>query len=379
VRLKSTLVVLLMVVAVAAPLPVTGQEQPLPPVVPRVSVDFPTVALVVEPFHAVPRTTLADAARANDFPTFDALFREANRHGEQLGAYATLHELWSSSINDPVGAFYGPELYQRLSRAYPGYAKFIDDYRIIDDRGNVFYPASETRTFLLARAVEGVQTAPRVLVADGTPASSRQRTSTQHVAPTRTAARDAAGPAGEDASAPKATRVPAKVAHTRVAHTRVAHAKVAHAPVAHAQVADARASVAPVNSTPVESAPVETAPVTTPADTAPVSAPLVAQTQPQTPAAEVAAPPVVKPITPPQDNLGNRGILLLVIGLIGIGLLAIMLRTPKESQPQTIIKPTEPAPAQTAAAAEPLRRPTPAPKPVEPAASDSNRATGSHG
>jgi hypothetical protein len=371
VRLKSTLVVLLMVVAVAAPLPVTGQEQPLPPVVPRLSVDFPTVALVVEPFHAVPRTTLADAARANDFPTFDALFREANRRGEQLGAYATLHELWSSSINDPVGAFYGPELYQRLSRAYPGYAKFIDDYRIIDDRGNVFYPASETRTFLLARAVEGVQTAPRVLIAEGTPASSpagtaasRRRASTQHAAPTQTAARDAARPAGEDASAPKATR---------------AHAKVAQARVAREQVASARASVTPVESAPVESAPVETAPVTTPADTAPVSAPLVAQAQPQAAAAEVAAPPVVKPITPPQDNLGNRGILLLVIGLIGIGLLAVMLRTPKESQPQTIIKPAEPAPAQTAAAAEPLRRPTPAPKPVEPAASDSNRATGSHG
>jgi hypothetical protein len=356
VRLKSTLVVLLMVVAVAAPLPVTGQEQALPPVVPRVSVDFPTVALVVEPFHSVPQTTLADAARANDFPTFDALFREANRRGEQLGAYATLHELWSASINDPVGAFYGPELYQRLSRAYPGYAKFIDDYRIIDDRGNAFYPASETRAFLLARAVEGVQTGPRVLTAEGTPAASRRRTSTQHVAPTQTAARDAAGPAGEDASVPKATRTPRVTSAPAAART---HAKVAHATVATA---------------PVESAPA----ITTPADTAPVSAPLVAQTQPQAPAAEVAAPPVVKPITPPQDNLGNRGILLLVIGLIGIGLLAVMLRTPKESQPQTIIKPAEPV-APQAAAAEPLRRPTPAPKPVEPAASDSNRATGSHG
>jgi hypothetical protein len=362
VRLKSTLVVLLIVVASATPLSVTGQEQPLPTVVPRVSVDFPTVALVVEPFHAIPQTTLADAARANDFPTFDALFREANRRGEQLGAYATLHELWSSSINDPVGAFYGPELYQRLSRAYPGYAKFIDDYRIIDDRGNAFYPASETRTFLLARAVEGVQTAPRVLIAEGTPASgpagpaaSRRRASAQHAvthkAPARTAARDAAGPAGEDASAPKAARTPAKVAHAQVAH-------------------------APVATAPVESAPV----TSTPADTAPVSAPLVAQAQPQAPPVEVAASPVVKPVTPPQDNLGNRGILLLVIGLIGIGLLAVMLRTPRESQPQTIIKPADAA-AQHNAAAEPLRRPTPAPapKPVDPAASDSNRATGSHG
>ena len=65
-----------------------------------------------------------------------------------------------------------------------------------------------------------------------------------------------------------------------------------------------------------------------------------------------------------------------MIGLIGIGLLAVMLRTPKEVQPQTIIKPADTAPAQTVAA-EPLRRPTPTPgpKPVD----DSNRATGSHG
>jgi hypothetical protein len=344
VRLKSTLVVLLIVVASAAPLSVTGQEEPLPPVVARLSVDYPTVALEVEPFHAAPQLTLAEAARANDFPTFDALFREANRRGESLGAYATLHELWSSSINDPIGAFYGPDLYERLARAYPGYARYIEDYRIIDSRGNVFYPASETRTFLLARAVEGVRVAPRVLVAEASaaspgaqsspgapasspagPAASRRRVSaTKRVSvpkvtsPARAAARDAAGPAGEDASAPLAPAAPVVV---------------------------------------------KAEPVATPAPVA---------TQPV-----VTAPPVTKPIAA-EDNLGNRGILLLVIGLIGIGLLAVMLRTPKEAQPQTIM----PAPVvPPVAAAEPLRRPTPAPapKPAEPAASESNRATGSHG
>jgi hypothetical protein len=73
-------------------------------------------------------------------------------------------------------------------------------------------------------------------------------------------------------------------------------------------------------------------------------------------------------------------VLLLVIGLIGVGLLAMMLRTPREAPPSIMQppdagtpptdKPSGPTPV------EPLRRPTAAPEPEPPG---KNRAGGSHG
>jgi hypothetical protein len=147
VRVKSILVVLLIAVAGTTATPVTGQEEPLPAIVVKQS-----VFLAVEPVHGTAQPSLADAVRANDYPSFDALYREAVQRGESVGAYETLHELWTYSITDPIGAFYGDEMYERLARAYPGYAKFMEDFRIVDSNGNAFYPTSETRTFLLSEA-----------------------------------------------------------------------------------------------------------------------------------------------------------------------------------------------------------------------------------
>jgi hypothetical protein len=287
VRLKTAVALLLIVVISTTTFPVTGQEEPLPAIQPKGSLAPLTpsvgrsIVLPAEPVALqVPLPTLEEAARANDYITFDALYRNAVQRGDSMAAFAPLHEIWTYGITDPIGAFYGPDIYERLVRAYPAFASYIAEYRIVDSNGNVFYPTSETRTFLLDRALEGrapgvqlveVQrstprvelrsttpgsvwdrvpatskrstTSPRRSTAaskrstatasrpsttaarNGTPASSptgtaasRRRTSPpkahKHVAAVATktepkaAARDAAAPAGEDASVPSKTPAP---------------------------------------------------------------------------------------------------------------------------------------------------------------------------
>ena len=225
---------------------IVGQEEPLP-----------LIALAVEPAVDVPPPTLADAARANDYATFAALYAETKD-----AAYAPLHELWTYSVNDPIGAFYGAERYAALARAYPQFAAYIDEYRIVDMRGNVFYPTSETRRFLLARALDGVQ------VAEVAP-------------PKRELPKRRASFSPPKANAPQA---PSELKPA-----------LRPPPVTVAQVAPI-AQVAPV-------APVVVAPAPAPA---------------------------------PQNSLAGRGLLLVIFGLIGIGLLALIMRTPGEP---TVIRP----------------------------------------
>ncbi|MGZ5467073.1 MAG: hypothetical protein ACXWLY_29470, partial [Thermoanaerobaculia bacterium] len=119
--------------------------------------DEPLVALSIEPEIEVPAPTLESAARANDFSTFDALYR-----AEPDPGFRPLHELWTYSMTDPVGGFYGAEMYQRLSREHPAYAEFIEQHRIVDSKGNVFYPSSETRAFLLDHRAAAPRVVPRI-------------------------------------------------------------------------------------------------------------------------------------------------------------------------------------------------------------------------
>ncbi|MEO6486855.1 MAG: hypothetical protein ABIO78_02815 [Thermoanaerobaculia bacterium] len=114
------------------------------------------VDLPVEPVRAVSISatsdlTLADTALQNDFPSFDRLYQRAPRP-----EYAELHRLWTWAMNDRFGAFYGIETYARLSSAYPGYADYIEQYRIVDSNGNLFYPTAETRRFLVLAAMRGL-------------------------------------------------------------------------------------------------------------------------------------------------------------------------------------------------------------------------------
>ena len=309
-RLKYALFVLLF----TSPF-IVAQEEPLPVVIARATAapEVMLIATAVEPVREYHTPTLAEAARLNDYNTFDTLYRKSPD-----ARFATLHELWTYAMTNPIGSFYGEEMYERMARAYPGYAEFIDQHRIVDSRGNVFYPTSETRAFVLERAMEG--RAPRVMVAeDPKPAPV--------VATVQPAAGLRARPSRKTDEAPSSLE------------------RRALSPSAPVVVAETPA-VAPV----VETAPAAEAAAAPPVAVQPAPAP-VAAAQP--------------------EPTSSRGILLIVIGLLGVGLLAVMFRTPQDTTLPPIInvKPEE----KPAAPVEPLRRPEgpqPAPK---------NRATGSHG
>ncbi len=369
-RTKFAGFALLLALGIAIAATVTGQEEPLPPVYTRGIALEPSVVLPVEPVRSFQEPTLADAARGNDYLSFHALYQETSP-----AEYRTLHELWTWAINDPIGAFYGRDMHDRLARAYPGYASYIENFRIVDQRGNVFYPTSETRTFLLQRAIE--KDAPRVQLATKTPMSAADtgRTantsraakprSTSAVAPKRTTSTHtrSAAPTPKKTSLARTT-VPATVAETPKANP-ASVATTAATSTTTAPAASTPATSAPAASIPVDSAPVTTAPATT-------AAPVTAAPVTTTPEEPVATAPV-----PPTTRTPNSGILLLVIGLIGVGLLALILRTPREAQSTSILQPQPPAESGPKAAApvEPIRRPG------TPAAEDpkKSQATGSHG
>lgn len=315
-----------LVLAPIASVSVIGQEEPLPAVVPKavpaIAAELPPVVLAVEPIRDFHTPTLAEAARSNDYVTFDALYRQSKERGEAVAAYDTLHELWSWSVSDPIGAFYGADIHERLAAVYPDFTKFIDEHRIIDDRGNVFYPTSETRAFLAEKARLG----------DGGERRAERRL--------------------QPAPAPPVAVAEAAPAPAEVVETPAPAPAPARQPAPEpAVVAEVQPQAAPVPQPVVQSVP----------------------TAVLQPAAPLAAPPAAVPPAPADSILATRGLLLLIIGLIGIGVLAVMLRTPGETPQVTILKPDAPEkPVAPAAPVEPLRRPA-APAAEEP------RATGSHG
>jgi hypothetical protein len=322
---------------------VTGQQEPLPVVTPKLNPGAaPAIAiepaaavyLVSDPIREFKLPTLEQAARDNDYVTFDALYRSAKQRGEDVSRFATLHELWTWAITDPIGAFYGREMYARLADAYPGYASYIGQYAITDSNGNTFWPTSETRAFLLSRATLG--DLPRTQLVERIVRPEPERSETivrqepkRSAATLRPAPKYSAKSAAVEA-APPAT--PPVVIQATEEETRAPQAATTPAPVQ------------------TQPAPVQTQP-------APVAA--VQEPAPATPAATTTTPAVTRR----ENSLASRGILLLVLGLIGVGLLAVIFRTPKEEDE---VHDTPHANV------EPIR------KPAEPEA-EKPRATGSHG
>jgi hypothetical protein len=217
----------------------------------RVHLAIVVLALVALPLFAQ-EDALASAAHANDFATFDALYR-----AKPVEAFRPLHELWTYSVTDPGGAFYGQERYQKLAASYPSFAATIGPHRIIDSRGNVFYPSAETRAFLLAQA-EGGKTIARSV----TPAPAK-------AAPAKPA------PAAKVAPA---TPTPAPVRRKRLTKASL---------------------IAPPAAIP---------PAMTIVTTATAAAPKAAA----------------------QEHVSGRGLLLVIIGLVGTGVLALIVRAPSE-------------------------------------------------
>ena len=111
------------------------------------------------------RTELIAAARANDLARFDAAIDSAQTHidtmktGERRNAFrrsiliaSDMSRVWHFEAKS--GALYYdderlPFYYDRLASEYPGYSKFIREYRVIDTTGLPQYPTKETRGYLL--------------------------------------------------------------------------------------------------------------------------------------------------------------------------------------------------------------------------------------
>jgi hypothetical protein len=331
---KSLLLVVLIGLAGALTFSVTGQEEPSQPL-PIVQAKVTTFGLV-DPTLEFQWPTLADAARRHDYVSFNTVYLEAKARGESVAEYDALYDLWTWSMNDPIGAFFGSDIRDRIARAYPGFADYIAEFAIVDSRGNTFYPTSETRAFLLEKALSGAP-APRLNIEE-------RRVATREAQPTT---RRSATP-----SPRAAERSDSKPAATAPAPTKVATPAVETPAPAPAQAA------APPAPAPVVAEPPVVVKVEEPAP-APTPAPAPAQTA-----------------VPETSGLRSRGLLLLVIGLIGIGLLALILRTPKEAVPTTILASNAAGANKPPAPVEPIRR-TPAPD--SPKGAEKPRATGSHG
>jgi hypothetical protein len=207
---------------------------------------------------------LAQAARNNNFPEFDRLYQR-----NPLPPYAELHRLWSWAMSDPIGGFYGRQTYEQLAAAYPAYADFIAEHRIVDSNQNVFYPTAETRTFLLSQAIRGV------------------------------------------------------VAEVRPVQREVARPKPA------AVVASVKKTVAPA----VEKAPLTTAAIQTPRPATVKVQPVVVAAQPVVAPVVAPAPrPIPHSRSARTDNDLGRGIFLIIAGLIGVGTVSLMLHTSPEER-----------------------------------------------
>ncbi len=114
------------------------------------------------------RKEMRDAAAANDLRRFDGAIENAEtfidtmKVGARRNAFrrviltaADISRVWHFSESDANGIYYDDErlpfYYDHLAADYPGYAKFIREYRVLDRTGLPQYPTRETRSFLLRR------------------------------------------------------------------------------------------------------------------------------------------------------------------------------------------------------------------------------------
>ncbi len=128
---------------------------------------FVLIAATASPDIAI-RKELREAAMANDLPRFDAALERARIHietmplGKRRNSFrrailigTDMSRVWHFATTDPNGIYYDDErlpfFYDHLAADYPGYAKFIAEYRVIDRSGLPHYPTRETRHFLLKR------------------------------------------------------------------------------------------------------------------------------------------------------------------------------------------------------------------------------------
>jgi len=342
-------------------------DEPLPLVKARSTAQVETPTGAAAGYDAVPMTTdtptepirpldsqigpatLAQAVAANDYAAFERLYAQAADRGDDLSAYRDIHELWSYAQSDRIGAFYSDETHDRLARRYPQYRSYIEDYRVIDSRGRAYYPTAETRSFLLQQALAEV----------------RPLRGTE----TRVASRSISSPVARRHRRMQLSSASTKAARPAPTHVQSVVAQ-ATPPVIAAPPVRIAATIAPV--TKPKPVAVLASAMTSPSAGAVVDAlkadmQKVAQQPPVATATPAPASPQAAQSAPPAPA---RGLFLIILGLIGIGIMTIILRTPGEkplalslpgTQSAAAVEPTivdaPPAiqPVQEAPPAEPVR------------------------
>jgi hypothetical protein len=265
--------------------------------------DLPVEPMMVPPVAAAAPTgvSLAAAAEANDYAAFAAAYAAAR--GDSAAAYADLRSLWAYQLENPVGAWYGADMYDRLARAYPRYASYIADFAIVDSRGQTFYPSTETRHFLLEELRNG--SAPRRALAS--PNETRIETANVASAPARRH-RTTSAPSAPSA---RSSRKRFTKAAIEPKSSPVAPARVVASLTQNMRPSSARmAATAPVAAT----------------GSATVSARSTTAPRPRVVAASLLGQPRPVQVNGAAAQPTARGLMLLVLGVAGVGFLTLLKR-----------------------------------------------------
>lgn len=190
-----------------------------------------------------------------------------------------IDRIWEYQFTSPTGAFFDSSSEPfRIASKYPGYDAAIRRQIITDQNGNKFYPAHETRDFLIA---ESGQRLPRVT---GKPAPPPRP------AP-RAALRAAVAPSPETTTKPKpqhtmkqTTTTKTATTHATTHATRPSHRRAKHKPVVEEARATPPAPRTTAQTTPPHPKPVQTTPPPKPVtEVAPTHPPIVSETAAKTP------------------------------------------------------------------------------------------------
>lgn len=307
--------------------------------------DLPVEPVAIRSVPGAPAQSLDSTAAANDYASFSAAYAAARTRGESSGAYADLQALWEYQQENPVGAWYGQEIYDRLARTYPGYASYIADFAIVDSRGQTFYPSTETRQFLLQQARNG-----------NTTRSALASSTNERVPSTRVAS------AAKRAAVTPLPSRPARASRKRYTKASVDQQPSRRTPVQTAALPKVEPAAVPATTPAITPAAQPHAASATPAATnlAPTSRGLMT--------AAMVAPIHTADANAAGDQPTTRGLILLVLGLVGVGMLTVLMRTPAPAPAEASAAPEAAASTNVEAISERSKEPR-----------DARRATGSRG
>jgi hypothetical protein len=278
-------------------------EEPLPAIRLRqtpVPVDLrsetlPNFDLPVEPLSRT-LTTVAPLA-STDGDGSSENYALAASPGQSTATSADLQALSAYQQENAAGSWYGAEMHDRLAAAYPGYGKYIADFAIVDGHGETYYPTTETRRFLLQEARN----------------SNSSRRALTSIAENRLAApRVSRADASDDAVAPL----------PRISRRRLLKAS------ADTQTLRSASPAPIVSPLPVVTIAERAIPAPAPAVTHAAMKPRPVDARPKVVTANVIASNLPPRAAALDDQPATRGLILLVLGVLGVGMLTMFARVP---------------------------------------------------